>query len=143
MNILLKRFISTDLGTFGILTFDNKSYFTVEKPWVNNTPEISCIPTGDYTLAPHESHKYGNVLCMVNDDMHITHFKNAESKRFACLIHTANYEKDVIGCIGLGEKYLGHMVTNSRKSIKEFYGLVDPKETHHLTIEWGERDEVN
>ena len=73
--------------------------------------------------------------------MGITHYENPTSKRFACLIHTANYAKDVIGCIGLGEKYLGHMVTNSRKSIRQFYNLVDPTETHTLTIEWGERDD--
>ena len=142
MNILLTRFTSTDYGTFGVLTVDGKKFFTVEKPWVNNTQEISCIPSGVYTLAPHgEYGKDGNVLCMVNNEMGITHYKNVNSKRFACLIHTANYERDVIGCIGLGEKYLGHMVTDSRSSIKEFYGLVDPEETHTLTVEWGERDE--
>ena len=141
MIITLKRFISTDYGTFGVLTFDDKKYFTVEKPWVNNTKEVSCIPSGDYVLEPHESDKYGNVLCMVNDGKKVTHFKNADSKRFACLIHAANYERDVIGCIGLGEKYLGHMVTNSRKSIKEFYKLVDPTETHALIIRWSENDE--
>lgn len=142
MNILLKRFISTDYGTFGVLTFDGKSYFTVEKPWVNNTSEVSCVPSGEYTLTPHgEYGKDGDVLCLINDEKHITHFENATSKRFACLIHTANYERDVIGCIGLGEKYTGDMVTNSRRSIKEFYELVDPKEVHQLTIEWGERDD--
>lgn len=140
MNVILNRFISTDLGTFGMLTVNGKSFFTVEKPWVNNTPEISCIPSGVYTLAPHESHKYGNVLCMVNNEMKITHFKNIDSARFACLIHTANYEKDVIGCIGLGETYLGHMVTNSKKSIAKFYNLVNPKETHILTINWKDRN---
>lgn len=142
MVILLKRFISTDYGTFGVLTVDGKSFFTVEKPWVNNTQEISCIPSGIYTLAPHgEYGKDGNVLCMVNDEMGITHYDNPTSKRFACLIHTANYERDVIGCIGLGKNYLGHMVTNSRNSIKEFYALVDPIETHMMTIEWGVRDD--
>mgnify|MGYP000347692239 CR=1 FL=1 len=140
MDIKLKRFISTDLGTFGILTVGDKRFFTVEKPWVNNTPEISCIPSGEYTLEPHQSHKYGDVLCMVSDT--VTHYKEAHSKRFACLIHVANYEKDVLGCIGLGEKYLGHMVTSSKKSIKEFYGLCGPQKEHTLIIEWGERDNV-
>jgi len=142
MNITLKRFISTDKGTFGILTVNDKKFFTVEKPWVNNTPYKSCIPSGEYALTPHgEYGKDGDVLCMVNDEMGITHFENTNSKRFACLIHTANYEKDVVGCIGLGQLYLGNMVTNSRNSIKEFYDLVDPKEVHQLTIEWGERDD--
>jgi len=140
MIITLRRFTSTDYGTFGVLTFGDKKFYTVEKPWVNNTPEISCIPSGDYILEPHESHKYGNVLCMVNNEKKVTHFKNTDSKRFACLIHAANYERDVIGCIGLGEKYLGHMVTNSRKSIKEFYELIDPTEVHALIIRWSEND---
>lgn len=141
MEIILNRFISTGEGTFGILTVNGISFFTVEKPWVNNTPEISCIPSGKYTLTPHGSAKYGDVLCMINDEKKITHFKGHDSKRFACLIHTANYERDVIGCIGLGEKYLGHMITNSRKSITKFYNLVNPKESHNLTIRWEERNE--
>lgn len=142
MNIILKRFISTDKGTFGILTVEGKKFFTVEKPWVNNTSNISCIPSGEYKLIPHgEYGKDSNVLCMVNDEMGITHYEEGDSKRFACLIHTANYEKDVIGCIGLGDKYLGNMVTNSRKSIKEFYSLVNPNGFHSILIKWGERDE--
>ena len=142
MIITLKRFISTDKGTFGVLTVGDKKFFTVEKPWVNNTQEISCIPSGEYKLIPHgEYGKDGDVLCLINDEMGITHFENNNSKRFACLIHTANYERDVVGCIGLGEKYLGNMVTSSRNSIKEFYELVDPKEIHELIIEWGERDD--
>lgn len=138
MTLFLKRFCSTDYGTFGVLTFADKSLYTVEKPWQNNTPEISCVPSGEYVLEPHESGKYGQVLCLVNNKG-VTHFKQPESKRFACLIHIANYERDVTGCIGLGDQYLGHMVTNSRKSIKEFYDVVDPTEKHNLIISWNER----
>lgn len=136
--MILTRFISTDYGTFGKLIVGDKTFYTVEKPWQNNAKEISCVPNGEYTLEPHDSFKYGHVLCMVNDSG-VTHFKESNSKRFACLIHVANYEKDVLGCIGLGDRYLGHMVTNSKKSIKEFYNLVDPQTTHTLTIKWGER----
>ena len=137
--MILTRFISTDYGTFGKLIVDDKTFYTVEKPWQNNAPEISCIPAGEYTLAPHNSLKYGNVLCMVNEEMGVTHFKEPNSKRFACLIHVANYEKDVLGCIGLGSDYLGHMVVSSKKSIQEFYEMVDPQKEHTLTIKWGER----
>ena len=136
--MILTRFISTDYGTFGKLYIGDKAFYTVEKPWANNAPEISCVPDGKYTLTPHNSHKYGNVLCLINEKKGITHFPEPDSKRFACLIHVANYEKDVLGCIGLGEKYLGHMITSSKKSIKEFYELCDPQETHNLVIEWGE-----
>ena len=137
--MILTRFISTDYGTFGKLAVGDKTFYTVEKPWQNNAPEISCVPDGNYTLTPHNSKKYGNVLCMINEDIGVTHFKEPNSKRFACLIHVANYEKDVLGCIGLGEKYLGHMITSSKKSIKEFYELVNPQEQHNLQVKWGER----
>jgi hypothetical protein len=140
MNITLKRFISTDKGTFGVLTFGDKKFFTVEKPWVNNIPFTSCIPSGSYTLEPYTSEKYKNHLCMINDDKNITASEEPESSRYACLIHVANYEEDVVGCIGLGKKYLGHMVTSSKDSIREFYEAVDPNETHSLIITWDEKE---
>lgn len=138
--MILTRFTSTDYGCFGKLYVGDKTFYTVEKPWQNNTQKISCVPSGEYILTPHNSLKYGNVLCLISDEMKITHFEEPDSKRFACLIHTANYEIDVLGCIGLGDKYLGHMVTNSKKSIKEFYELVDPQKEHKLIIEWGDID---
>jgi len=140
-DMILTRFTSTDYGTFGKLIVDGKTFYTVEKPWINNQPEISCIPSGEYTLDPHTSEKYGDVLCMVNNEIGVTHFDSPTSKRFACLIHVANYEKDVLGCIGLGDRFMGHMVTNSRKAIKEFYDIANPKGFHSLIIKWGERDE--
>jgi len=137
MNVTLKRFVSTDYGTFGAMTVGEKKFYTVEKPWQNNTPYSSCIPSGEYTLEPHKSLKYGNALFMVGNG--VEYQDSSTAKRFACLIHVANYEVDVVGCIGLGDKYLGHMVANSKKSIKEFYDLVDPTEPHKLIITWDER----
>ena len=138
MNIILNRFRSTSEGTFGVLTVAGEKFYSVEKPWENNIPEISCVPSGEYSLIPHDSNKYGMVLCLVNKEKKVTHFKESDSKRYACLIHVANYERDVIGCIGLGDKRLGYMVTNSRKSIDKFYKLVNPNETHTLAINWEE-----
>ncbi len=130
--------MSTDKGTFGVLTFREHKFYTVEKPWNKNLPEISCVSAGHYLLEPHKSVKYGNVLCLVNDTIGVTHFKEYISKRFACLIHVANYEKDVLGCIGLGSAYVDNMVINSKASIELFYSLVDSEKTHSLAVEWGE-----
>lgn len=138
--MILTRFISTDYGTFGKLYVGDKTFYTVEKPWQNNTPYTSCIPAGEYKLEPHNSLKYGDALFMVGNG--VEYQDSATARRFACLIHVANYESNVVGCIGLGDKYLGHMVTNSRKSIEEFYGLCDPQKEHSLLIEWGERNNV-
>jgi hypothetical protein len=139
--MILTRFISTDYGTFGKLYVGDKSFYTVEKPWANNTPYESCIPSGEYTLEPHNSLKYGDALFIVGNG--VEYQDSDTAKRFACLIHVANYEADVVGCIGLGDKYLGHMVTNSKKAIKEFYELCDPQKEHKLIIEWGERGSEN
>jgi len=142
MELTLKRFKSTSEGTFGILSVGDVVFYTVEKPWNNNYPEISCVPSGEYLLERHDSDKYGTVFCLINDRKNITHFKEAHSKRYACLVHVANYERDVKGCIGLGKTYYTGMVTSSRQALEEFHALVNPKEegeTHNLTITWEER----
>jgi hypothetical protein len=139
MKLTLHRHESTDQGTFGSLYIgDEKKFATVEKPWFRNMPFKSCVPDGHYKLVPFSSPKYGNVLCMVDMDGEVTKYKEVKSKRYACLIHVANYAKEVQGCIGLGKEHVGQMVTSSRASIKEFYNLVSPYEEHHLHIRWSE-----
>lgn len=133
--MILRRFRSDDIGTFGTLELDGHVFFTVERPWEDNKPFKSCIPEGEYSLVPHESNKYGNVLAIVNNDMGVTHYEEPSSVRYACLIHTANYPHDVEGCIGLGDNYTNDMVTNSRQSITDFYNIVSPSEIHELKIE--------
>ena len=110
-------------------------FFSVEKPWENNEPFNSCIPTGDYFLSPAKSSSYGDCLCISNGD-DVTRFQTGNSKRYACLIHAANYPRDVLGCVGLGDNYLPekNMVTRSKKSIEKFYELVDPTKSHKFTI---------
>lgn len=133
--LILRRFRSDKGGTFGTLEVEGVMFFTVERPWEDNLPFVSCIPEGDYTLAPHNSKKYGDVLCLVGDG--VTQNKEPDSKRYACLIHTANYPYDVEGCIGLGDNYIAdkNMVTNSRQSIIDFYDIVSPNKAHELKIE--------
>lgn len=135
--MILRRFRSDDDGTFGTLELDSHVFFTVEKPWKDNRPFDSCIPEGEYSLVPHQSKKYGHVLALINHDLHITHFPEPETERYAILIHAANFPKDVQGCIGLGDNYIQdkNMVTNSKQSIIDFYNMVSPQETHQLTIE--------
>jgi len=135
--MMLRRFRSDSVGSFGTLEIDDHVFFTVEKPWKNNEPFKSCVGEGKYSLIPHKSNKYGNVLCMVSEELGVTHHKEPDSIRYACLIHTANYPHDVEGCIGLGDNYnqAANMVTNSRQSIIDFYDIVSPHEIHELTIE--------
>lgn len=134
--MILRRFRSDEVGTFGTIEVGGKVFFTVEKPWKDNKPFESCVPEGEYQLVPHGHYKNdGNVLALVGET--VSHYEDPNFKRYACLIHTANYPKDVVGCIGLGRDYKANlnMITESRKSIKEFYSIISPNETHKLTIE--------
>lgn len=134
--MILRIFRSDEKGRFGTIEVsDDLMFFSVEKPWKDNKPFESCIPEGDYQLVPHNSKKYGDVLAIVGGT--VSHYKDPEYERYACLLHAANWPKDVEGCIGLGDNYIAdkNMVTNSVQSMKDFYEVVSPYETHNLTIE--------
>jgi len=103
MMITLERFAYLYEGTFGHFTINDEDFYTVECPWANNEKFVSCLPESIYDLEPHESKKYGSVYALVNNELGITHYKEANSTRYACLMHVANWPKDVKGCIGIGK----------------------------------------
>src|SRR5690606_12463494 len=78
---------------------------TLEDPWNNNAPFNSCVPSGQYTLVPHSTDAHPNTWALVNPDLNIYHYPSPDKKqadRFACLIHSGNWEDDVEGCILVG-----------------------------------------
>ena len=81
---------------YGIFLDELKRPFavTLEHPWKQNAPFISCIPTGEYICKPYSSAKYPNTwqICDVKD-------------RDFVLIHWGNFLKDTQGCIIVGEKF--------------------------------------
>lgn len=79
---------------FGVLQFEKEKWFTMERPWLNNKNNVSCIPTGTYrcTLIYWEKHKK-----WVYHILDVPH-------RFGVLIHSANFPTQLLGCIALGEK---------------------------------------
>lgn len=65
---------------------------TLELPWKNNQPQVSCIPAGTYTCRRVNSPKFGDTfeVCGVPE-------------RSGILFHAGNYApKDTRGCILLG-----------------------------------------
>ena len=83
-------------GTFGTLAMDGARLHTLEPPWKENIPNLSCIPHGEYLVRPHRSPRFGRCLCVtaVPDRTHI-------------LIHAGNlggdtesgYRSHTLGCI--------------------------------------------
>lgn len=141
MNLYLQRYGSIPgQGTPGTLIADDMECVTIEREWQNNAPFFSCIPSGQYTLEKHTSAKYGRTWALVNEAIGVYHYKQPESKRFACLLHSANYGHQLQGCIAPGESFGGHnghfMVTNSRKTLEKLFGLLDTEDAHKLIIKW-------
>lgn len=79
-------------GVFGRLSVKGFECYTVERPWVSNTPFISCIPVGVYELGRTMFNKGGYESFEV--------LKVPE--RSAIKFHRANIATDVQGCIGVG-----------------------------------------
>lgn len=97
----LFRTDSDDHGTFGVLIFGDDYVRTIELPWRENRPNLSCIPQGRYTVSMRHSPKYGKVY-------HV----EAVPGRSHILLHHGNFAGDKTrgfrthsaGCILLGTK---------------------------------------
>lgn len=120
--VILKRIESTEEGTFGRLNIGSTCYFSVERPWLDNRPNVSCIPTGSYvckwTYSPRFKRKTYEILKV--------------PKRCAVRIHSANLASQLNGCISLGFK-LGKIegkkaVLLSKPAIREFEKLMKEKD---------------
>lgn len=118
MNVRLVRAQSTDMGTFGVLTFGPNTCRTTELPWRDNRKQKSCIPVGLYQCAIVQSPKFGRVYGVRN-----------VPGRSAVLIHSANFGGDVElgfttqlhGCIAPCER-IGAMRNNA--GLMQTAGLV-------------------
>lgn len=76
----------------GTLTIGDYICFTGERIWLDNKPNVSCIPEGTYKVTKRYSPKYKNHLELHN-----------VPKRSMILIHTMNWpNKESKGCIGVG-----------------------------------------
>jgi len=103
MILLLIRFESSDQGTKGILILpDGKTYCTLELPWKNNRPMVSCIPEGTYRLVNHYFRGYRRSFRLLG-----------VPGRSFILIHNGNFAGDEEkgfkthsrGCILVGRKF--------------------------------------
>lgn len=108
------------IGTFGKLQTDSFSCVTLEREWLHNEPYVSCIYPGQYICSLVNSPKFGRVY----------EVKNVVA-RSHILIHPANIQLDLQGCIALGKEFCslstpktGGMVVwginNSKSTVKAF-----------------------
>jgi len=87
----LIRIEQNDDVTIGVLTYNgNILCYTLERPYILNAKNYSCIPKGDYVCSKIESPKFGET------------FKVEVEGRTDILFHPGNMVADSHGCILLG-----------------------------------------
>jgi len=111
MILSLKRELATPDGTFGRLifplTWGNRWWYSMEDDWLDNAVEKSCIPLGIYVLKRTVYNKKKQLAVGLQDPYWISlNFETFEIMdvpgRDRILIHPANTEEDVKGCVGIG-----------------------------------------
>lgn len=109
-NLHVRRFLTANGATLGLLTGLSKPIYTLEDEWRGNQRQVSCIPTGSYQAVPHgwepgSPVKFKQVWRLLN-----------VPGRSDILIHVGNSHKDTLGCLLVG---LGMQVTQTQSLISD------------------------
>lgn len=137
--LILERFCEDEkVGTFGRVYDDGEFVcYTVEQPWRDNKPFASCVPVGDYKLIPYKSPKYGDTFALLNHHLDVGVYQG-EAKRYGCLLHSANTNVQLQGCIapgmGLGMVTSLWAVTRSKDAMEKLLSRIE--HDTWLTIIW-------
>lgn len=133
--IILKRFKESSQGILGHFVTTGFEARTIELPWKDNLPGISCIPLGtykcDYRYSPKfkEHYEIANVICRNWVLIHSGNFAGDEEKGFKTHSH---------GCIIIG-KYHGKIedqdaVLLSRTTLRSFVNFME-REPFELEVQ--------
>ena len=134
-NILLTRLAGNSKQTTGYLivhdVFKTHAQFTtIELPWLNNEPFISCIPPGTYKAKKVLSNTFGWCIQILN-----------VPNRTNILLHYGNSYTNTKGCILIGSKFskINHDsqldITSSRKAIKQLTSYFKTNQIFNITIQ--------
>jgi hypothetical protein len=129
MDMLLKRVAHTDTATYGVLIKDGNIPFavTLENPWLENNPRVSCIPFGTYTCKRVQSPRFGNTFEITG-----------VAGRSHILFHAGNISADTLGCVLVGHGFdfvRGEEgIVGSKKEFDEFLALQKNVNEFTLTI---------
>jgi hypothetical protein len=122
--MILRRFEYGEKETLGWLyVMDNKTtlgvFSTLERAWLNNAKNLSCIPTGRYVCTrrnPTQKFNYEHLLI------------NGVPNRDAILMHIGNIFTNSSGCVLVGTDFSdinGDGITDITESRKAFTKLMN------------------
>ena len=128
MILYLIRVGQSARGTFGVLRFGAVPFvLTLERPWQDNEPNLSCIPPGRYRCGRVRSPKFGETFEVQN-----------VPNRSHVLFHRGNTTDDTQGCILVGEEFSGTwekpMIVSSQRGFLELMTLLEGVNTFELQV---------
>jgi len=121
--IKIKRSYQNDkqsLGVCSVFDEDNRPLFSglsLERGWLDNLNNISCVPVGEYELKYEFSNSFNRELWELK----------GVPGRSECKFHAANYWHQLRGCISLGSRLMDidkdgfHDVTSSGNTMLSFH----------------------
>lgn len=111
--VKIKRFDKGPDATLGVLLVDDQfCCMTLERPWVYNRIDVSCIPAGDYECEYVISSKHSSGFAYAIKDV---------PGRTLIRIHIGNRVSDTLGCVLLGQTILpNRTLKNSTKAYDLF-----------------------
>lgn len=106
---------------------------TLELPWRDNEPKLSCIPTGVYTCKRDTNRKTTGGLRIP-----VTYEVAGVPNRNGILFHVGNTTKDTHGCIITGSSF-GYIsdepaVLDSKLAFNKWLNIMDDVPTFELTV---------
>ncbi len=114
MIVRINRFLQNNKVTLGALVAQGFRAYTLEPPWKDNKPNISCIPPGSYECYWHRSPKYGWVYLV-----------SGVPGRSHILIHPGNIPQHTRGCLlpgaNIGELKGHPAVLTSRATTRRLF----------------------
>jgi hypothetical protein len=127
-DITLIRVAGNSNGTFGVLLHaDTPFAVTLERRWLDNQRNVSCIPWGIYRCERIDSPRFGNTFEVTN-----------VPGRTHVLLHKGNIDDDSHGCILVGEEFepvLGsYGIKSSSKGFGELMDRMADRDEFSLAI---------
>lgn len=126
--ILIKRIFHDDKATLGVLYLEHAPALVVlERPWLDNKREVSCIPQGSYNCKRLKHPRFG-------DTIHIL----AVPDRDGILCHSGNRVEDSKGCPMFGMSFDTRndqrMIVDSGFAMKRFRDFMGNEQDFKLRI---------
>lgn len=119
---------SPEVATYGVLMLGEIPFaLTLERPWLENRPNVSCIPSGTYKAVRHNSPKFGE-----------TFWVQDVPGRSEILFHKGNIDDDSHGCILVGEQFNSvegkNGITSSKEGFAEFMAKLEGQDEFTIEI---------